>query len=81
MGTSTALDALLLVVVLAVALAGGLGVWLARELAPVRPSLPQEDRPPVGASRLVPVGRQVDHEVRSGLQALEAWLAARRGRS
>lgn len=80
MGTSTALDALLLVIVLAVVLVGALAAWLARELAPVRPCLPPEDRAPVGASRLVPVGRQLEQEARRGVLALELWLVARRGR-
>ena len=80
MGTSTALDALLLVVVLAVGLTGVLAVWLARELSPVRPSLPPEDRAPAGASRLVPVGRQLEQEARRGVLALELWLVARRQR-
>ena len=79
MGTSTALDALLLVVVIGVAVAGVLAVWLARELAPVRPRLPADDCPPASASRLVPVGRQLEHEARRGVQALEQWLAARSG--
>ena len=80
MGTSTLLDALLLVVVLSVAVAGLLGAWLARELAPARPLLPAEDRPPASASRLVPSGTQLELEVRSGLQALELWLIAHRPR-
>lgn len=79
MGTSTALDALLLVVVIGVAVAGLLAVWLARELAPVRPRLPAADCPPVSASRLVPTGRQLEHEARRGVQALEQWLAVRSG--
>jgi len=77
MGTSTALDALLLVVLLAVAVAGWLGMWLARELAPVRPPLPAEDCPPASASRLVPVGRQLELDARRGVRALETWLAGR----
>ena len=77
MGTSTALDVLLLVPVLAVALTGSLAVWLARELAPARPRLPAADRPPASASRLVPVGRLVEQEARRGVQALEVWLALR----
>ena len=80
MGTSTALDVLLLVVVLSFALTGALAVWLARELGPARPCLPPDDCPPVGASRLVPVGRQLEHEARRGVQALELWLVARRSR-
>jgi uncharacterized membrane protein len=81
MGTSTALDALLLVVVIAVAVAGVLAVWLARELAPVRPRLPADDCAPASASRLVPSGHQLEHEARRGVLALEAWLAARGGRT
>lgn len=77
MGTSTALDALLLVVLLSVAIAGWLATWLARELAPVRPPLPAEDCPPPSASRLVPVGRQLELEARRGVHALELWLAGR----
>ena len=74
MGTSTALDALLLVVLLSVGIAGWLAAWLARELAPVRPPLPAEDCPPATASRLVPVGAHFEHDVRRGLHALEQWL-------
>ena len=77
-GTSTALDALVLVVVLAVATATALGVWLARELAPARPPLPADDCPPAGASRLVPAGRQLELDARRGVQALEAWLVTAR---
>ncbi len=78
MGTSTALDALLLIVLLSVAIAGWLGAWLARELAPARPPLPADDCPPQSASRLVPVGRQLELEARRGVHALELWLAGRR---
>ena len=77
MGTSTALDALLLVVLLAVLMTGWLAGWLARELAPVRPALPAEDCPPPSASRLVPVGRQLELDARRGVRALELWLAQR----
>lgn len=77
MGTSTALDALLLVVLLSVLVTGWLAGWLARELAPVRPSLPAEDCPPPSASRLVPVGRQLELEARRGVRALELWLVHR----
>ena len=77
MGTSTALDVLLLVVLLSVAVAGGLATWLARELAPARPRLPAEDCPPPSASRLVPVGGQLELEARRGVHALELWLAGR----
>ena len=80
MGTSTALDAVLLVVVLAFALVAVLAGWLARELAPARPRLPADDCPPASASRLVPVGRQLEQEARRGVQALELWLITRRRR-
>ena len=80
MGTSTELDALLLVVLLAVVLTGWLGAWLARELGPVRPLLPAADCPPASASRLVPVGLQLEHEARRGVQALEMWLLDHRRR-
>ena len=62
---------------LAVLTAGWLATWLARELAPVRPSLPAEDCAPASASRLVPVGRQLELEARRGVHALELWLAGR----
>jgi hypothetical protein len=77
MGTSTALDALLLVVLLSVVMTGWLASWLARELTPARPHLPAEDCPPTSASRLVPVGRQLELEARRGVRALELWLAGR----
>ena len=80
MGTSTALDALLLVVLIAVVLTGCLASWLARELAPVRPRLPAADCPPASASRLVPVGPQLERDVRRGLHALELWLLDHRRR-
>ena len=47
---------------------------------PPRPQLPNDDCPPPGLSRLVPVGSQVDLECRTGLDALEMWLATRRVR-
>ena len=77
MGTSTALDVLLLVVLLSVAVTGGLATWLAHELAPARPRLPAADCPPASAIRLVPVGRQLELEARRGVHALELWLAGR----
>lgn len=62
---------------LSVVIAGWLASWLARELAPVRPPLPAEDRPPRSASRLMPVGRQLELEAKRGVHALELWLAGR----
>ncbi len=38
------------------------------------PTLPEEDRPPAGLGRLVPVGAQVEDEYRRGVVALENWL-------
>ncbi len=43
-----------------------------------RPFLPDADRPPAGLSRLVPIGAQVDEEVRRGCVCLDAWLRERR---
>lgn len=51
---------------------------LARRLTPAAPQLPEPDRAPVGLGRLVPVGAQVEAEVRRGLVALEVWVAAQR---
>lgn len=76
--TSTHGDAVLLatavllgLVVLAVAVAASA---VRRVVLSRRPVLPAEDRPPAGLGRLVPVGEQVDAEVRRGLRALEVWL-------
>ena len=80
MGTSTALDALLLVVLLSVVMTGWLASWLARELAPARPRLPAEECPPPSASQLVPVGRQLELDARRGVRALELWLSGHAGR-
>ena len=80
MGASAGADALLLTVGICLAAVVLLSTWLARELAPPRPPLPYEDRPPSGLGRLVPVGGQVDQEVRSGLTALDLWLWAPRAR-
>ena len=80
MVTTAAVDVALMLVVLGVAALVGLAVHVARELQPQRPELPSDDCPPPGLSRLVPVGRQVDVECRTGLDALELWLATRRVR-
>jgi hypothetical protein len=74
------MDVALLLVVLGVAALVALAVHVSRLLQPARPSLPEEDCPPPGLSRLLPVGRQVDQECRTGLQALELWLAGRQVR-
>lgn len=70
----------MMLVLLGIAALAALAVHVARILQPSRPWLPDEDRPPPGLSRLVPVGRQVDQECRTGLDALELWLATRRVR-
>jgi hypothetical protein len=79
-GTSTEVDVVLLLVVLGVAALLGLVALVARQLAPARPLLPADDRPPPGLGRLVPVGRQVDQECRRGFAALELWMSGHRPR-
>ena len=75
MGPTTAqMDVALMLVVFGLAALVALAVHVGRELQPARPSLPDDDCPPPGLSRLIPVGRQVDQECRSGLLALEMWL-------
>ncbi len=78
--TTAELDVVLMLVALGLLALVGLAVHVARLLQPARPSLPDDDCPPPGLSRLIPVGRQVDQECRSGLDALELWLATRRVR-
>lgn len=82
MGTSMTADVLLLAVavgLLAVAtLAGQLGAMAGVLRSSRRPALPDDDRPPAGLGRLVPVGEQVDLESGRGVAALERWLATRR---
>ena len=79
--TTTETDVVLMLVVLGLAAVVALAVQLARAVQPVRPCLPDADRPPAGLSRLVPVGRQIDTECRTGLAQLEMWLvSARRAR-
>jgi hypothetical protein len=80
MVTTAAVDVARMLVVLGVAALVCLTVHVARELQPRRPQLPDDDCPPPGLGRLVPVGRQLDVECRSGLDALELWLATRRVR-
>jgi hypothetical protein len=77
-GTTVQTDMVALLVVVGLAALLALGVLLRRELAPRRPALPDDDCPPPGLSRLVPVGAQLEQECRSGLAALELWLAGRR---
>lgn len=77
MGTSAGTDALLLVLGVAACLLTVLAALLVRELRPTRPCLPDDDRPPAGLGRLLPVGGQVDSEVRRGLLALDLWLRHR----
>ena len=77
-GTTAQVDVALMLVVLGMFALVVLSVQLARAAQPARPSLPEDDCPPPGLSRLVPVGRQVDSECRRGLAALELWLASHR---
>ncbi len=79
-GTTAQMDVALMLIVLGLAALLALSAHVARELQPARPSLPDDDCPPPGLGRLVPVGGQVDQECRSGLVALELWLATRRAR-
>ncbi len=76
--TTTEVDVVLMLVVLGLAALVALAAHLGRALQPVRPALPDEDCPPPGLGRLVPVGRQVDQECRRGVLALETWLASTR---
>lgn len=76
--TTTEIDVVLMLVVLGLAALVALAVSVARAVQPVRPTLPEEDCPPPGLGRLVPVGRQVDQECRAGLAQLELWLATSR---
>ena len=80
MVTTAELDVVLLLVVLGVAALLALAVHVGHLLQPSRPPLPEDDCPPPGLGRLIPVGRQVDQECRNGLDALELWLATRRVR-
>ncbi|GAC1440957.1 MAG: hypothetical protein NVSMB55_07470 [Mycobacteriales bacterium] len=48
------------------------------EARAARPLLPEQDRPPAGLGRLVPVGAQVEEEYRRGVAALEHWLLSHR---
>ena len=77
-GTTVQTDMVALLVVVGLAALLALGVLLRRELAPRRPALPDDDCPPPGLGRLVPVGVQVDQESRRGVVDLEMWLVHRR---
>lgn len=81
-GTTAQTDVALLLVVLGLAALVALAMHLGRVLQPAsaRPSLPEQDCPPPGLSRLLPVGQHVDRESRRGLQALDLWLRDRRAR-
>jgi hypothetical protein len=80
MGTTAEVDAVLMLVVLGITALIALSAHVGRVLQPARRPLPEDDCPPPGLSRLVPVGPQVDQECRAGLAALELWLATRRRR-
>jgi hypothetical protein len=67
---------MVMIVIAAVALATLLlAVRRSQELRQSRPHLPEEDRPPAGLGRLVPIGAQVDDEYRRGVAALERWMS------
>lgn len=80
--TSVTADVMLLAVVVGLlglaALASHVSTALRTLLLAPRPSLPDDDRPPAGLGRLVPVGAQVEQEFHRGVVALELWLASRR---
>ncbi len=80
MSTTTETDVVLMLVVLGLCALVALAADLARAVTPVLPSLPDDDCPPPGLGRLVPVGRQVDQECRTGQVQLEQWLATSRRR-
>ncbi len=81
-GTTAQTDVALLLLALGLAALVALAVHLGRALQPSsgRPALPDEDCPPAGLSRLLPVGPHVDGECRRGLNALDLWLRQRRVR-
>jgi hypothetical protein len=54
-----------------------LAVRRSQELRQSLPHLPEDDRPPAGLGRLVPIGAQVDEEYRRGVAALERWMSLR----
>ncbi len=80
--TTMAADVLLLAVAVGLlglgALSAHVGAAMRALLLVPRPQLPDDDRPPAGLGRLVPVGQQVDLESRRGVVALEMWLVSRR---
>ena len=69
-------DLALLLLLLGLAALVSLSAYVGSALRPARPTLPDEDCPPPGLSRLLPVGRQVDAECRRGVEALERWMRA-----
>ena len=69
-------DLAMLLLLLGLAALVGLSAYVGSSLRPVLPTLPDEDCPPPGLSRLLPVGLQVDLECRRGLEALERWMRA-----
>jgi hypothetical protein len=80
--TSVTADVVVLAVLVGLlglaALAAQVGTHVRALLLAPRPPLPDDDRPPAGLGRLVPVGSQVDQEFRRGVVALELWLVTRR---
>ena len=80
MATTAQMDVALMLVVLGLAALVALAAHVGRLLQPPRPTLPADDCPPAGLSRLLPVGRQVDQEGRQGVLAREMWLRSSRVR-
>ena len=69
-------DLALLLLLLGLAALVGLSAYVGSSLRPTLPTLPDEDCPPPGLSRLLPVDLQADLECRRGLEALERWMRA-----
>jgi hypothetical protein len=67
-------DLAMLLLLLGLAALVGLSAYVGSSLRPVLPTLPDEDCPPPGLGRLLPVGREVEIECRRGLDALERWM-------
>ena len=70
-------DLAVLLLLLGLAALVGLSAYVGSSLRPALPTLPDEDCPPPGLSRLLPVGRQVEVECRRGFDALERWMRTR----
>jgi len=74
-------DLAVLLLLMGLAALVGLSAYVGSSLRPALPALPDDDCPPPGLTRLLPVGRQVDVECRRGLDALERWMRTHSMRS